>query len=135
MSLIENRQPKIENAPADRFSRLLGACEILARNETAALTRHDFAALVRAQGVKSSLLADLALQAGLIDAASQSTARDRLTRLLEHTRENARVLSEMMESARKQRRKMRAAARRVRDLRSAYGTGGKPPRQEFSRHG
>jgi hypothetical protein len=30
---------------------------------------------------------------------------------------------------------MRAAARRVRDLRSAYGTGGKPPRQEFSRHG
>ena len=48
----------------DRFWRLLAACELLAREETAALAGRNFAALVRAQRVKSALLADLAAEAG-----------------------------------------------------------------------
>lgn len=119
----------------DRFSRLLGACELLAREETAALVRRDFTALGKTQQVKSVLLADLAAQANLLHASCDSHARTRLTQLLECNRENSRMLAGMKAEVAEQLRKVRAAGNQLHALRAAYTPGGTPGRRAFSAHG
>ena len=119
----------------ERFWRLLGACERLAHDETAALNGHDLAGLGKAQQVKAALLADLATEAGLCHASGDSRARQRLTQLLETGRANARVLAGMKASVIEERRKIRAAALQLQTLRSAYSAGEETRLEAFSAHG
>jgi len=118
-----------------RLSRLLGACELLARNETAALAGRDFAVLGKTQQLKAALLADLAAEANLFHASGNSRARIRLARLLESNRANAHLLAGMKADARDQRAKLRCAANQLHTLRSVYAGHGDSRRQAFSAHG
>jgi hypothetical protein len=113
----------------DRFSRLLAACELLARDETAALADRNFTALCRTQKVKSALLADLATDAG----CASRDSRARLERLLEANGKNSQLLSTMKAAAGQRLCKVRAAGKKLKTLRAAYTQGGMPP--AFSAHG
>lgn len=119
----------------DRLWRLLGACELLARSETASLLARDFAAVGKTQQLKASLLADLAAEAARVDAHRDPHARARLTQLLECSRRNRQLLSRMMETAAGQLRKVRSASNQLHALSTAYAPGGKSPRRTFSAHG
>ena len=120
----------------EKLWRLLGACERLARDETAALTHRNFGALVETQQIKSALLSDLASEATLVHASCNSGARARLCRLLDNNRENARILSSIMEASREERLKMRAAAKQLRSLRASFQARERTQRPEaFNAHG
>ena len=123
----------------DRLSRLLGACEVLTRAETAALAGGDLAALGAAQQVKSGILADLAAEAMRASSAScascDSRVRTRLARLLEGNRENARLLSRMKAGAGEKLQEIRVAAGHLQTLRSAYASDGATRRQALFVHG
>jgi hypothetical protein len=119
----------------DRFWRLLGACEMLVRSETAALAGRDFAGVGRTQQVKSAILIDLAIEANCIQASSDSQARARLARLLECTRKNRLLLARMMEAAAEELRKVRSAANQLHTLRAVYKSGCQPLCRAFSAHG
>jgi len=118
-----------------RFSRLLGACELLSRDETAALCGRDFATLGRTQGVKAALLADLAAEAQLCHASGDSSARDRLLRLVERNRQNSRLLGEMTADTADKLEKVRIAARQLHAMRSSYQTGTGADQASFNAHG
>jgi len=117
----------------DRFWRLLAACELLAREETAALAGRNFAALVRAQRVKSALLADLAAEAG--PDCRDLNARARLQQLLATSRENASLLSGMKTVTGERLRKVRAAGNQLHTLRNVYTRVSTQSPQAFCRHG
>jgi len=117
----------------DRFSRLLAACERLAREETAALGRRNFAALSRTQEVKSAILTDLASEAGA--RPLDSDARARLMRLLSKTRENELLLSNLKAATSEKLRNTRAAAHRLHTMRPAYTSATSPREQAFFAHG
>ncbi len=118
-----------------RFWRLLGACELLAREETAAITQRDLGALTRTQEVKAAILADLAAQAGVVNAACDSRARARLDQLLEGSRRNAAAVAGMMASARERERELGTALNQLRTLRARYRSGhAVKSRQPFSAH-
>ena len=117
----------------DRFSRLLAACERLTREETAALTRRNFAALARTKTVKSAMLADMAAEAAARPLGAD--ARIRLTRLLNTTRENELILSNLKAATGEKLRKSRAAAHRLHTLRPAYTSAASRREQTFSAHG
>ena len=119
----------------ERLWRLLGACELLTRDEAAALSGRDLAGLVRIQRVKAPLLADLAVEAKRISASCDSQARARLAALLEGNRGNARNLADMMADAREERRKVSTAVNQLQALRSAYATSGDTRQDAFSAHG
>jgi hypothetical protein len=114
----------------DRFSRLLAACEQLTRDEAAALSRRSFAALTRAQEVKSAILAGLAAEAAT--SPLDSDARSRLTRLLNTTRENQLTIANLKAAISENIRKTRAAANRLHTLRPAYTPA---PGPRFFAHG
>jgi hypothetical protein len=118
-----------------KFWRLLSACELLARDETAALTARDFAALGAAQQVMSALLADLALQARLIHASRDSHARSRLLKLIECSQAGSRLLAAMKAASVQERHKLRAAVLQLQSLRAAYHTPAASRRGAFSAHG
>jgi hypothetical protein len=117
-----------------RLWRLLGDCERLARDETAALTHRNFPALFQAQQVKAALLADLASEANVFHASGNSPARARLEKLLETTRHNASLVSGMMDDTRVKRRKIRAALRQLQALRVVYKSRRHPARESLSAH-
>jgi hypothetical protein len=116
----------------DRFLRLLTACERLARDESAALTRRDFEALARTQHVKSALLAGLAAAAG--DSSADSDIRARLAGLLKANRENSQILSNVAAVTSERLRNVRAATNQLRAMRTVYKTG-TFQQQAFSAHG
>ena len=118
----------------DRFSRLLAACELLTRDETAALTDHDLAGLGRVHQAKSAILADLAAEAGRVQASRDSHARARLTQLLEQNRENSQRLASLKIAMRERLRQVQAAGNRLHTLRSRYALG-QQSEQGFSAHG
>jgi len=103
-----------------RLWRLLGDCERLARDETAALTHRNFPVLIKTQQVKAALLADLASEATLLHASANSPARARLEKLLDCNRRNSSLLAGMMESARAERRNLRSGLNQLRSLRASY---------------
>lgn len=115
----------------DRFTRLLGACERLSRDETAALVRRDFDALAKTQQMKFAMLADLEAEAGRVPPSWE--ARARLIQLLERNRENSRLLAGMKAEVMEQLRKIRTASHQLHNLRSAYSKG--PRREAFCVHG
>jgi ABC-type thiamine transport system ATPase subunit len=117
----------------DRLSRLLGACEVLAREEAAALAQRNFASVARTQEVRSSILSDLAADPGL--ASCDAHSRARLTALVDSARTNRRLLSRMMTHATEELRKIQSATKQLHTLRAAYGPGCKPARPAFSAHG
>jgi hypothetical protein len=117
----------------DRFSRLLAACERLTREETAALSRRNFDALSRTQRVKSAILADMAAEAGSRPLGAD--ARIRLTRLLNTTRENELLLSNLKAATSEKLRKSRAATHRLHTLRPAYTSATRAREQAFFAHG
>jgi hypothetical protein len=116
----------------NRFSRLLAACELLARDESAALTRRDFETLVSIQQVKSVLLADLATQGP--PATRDTETRARLVSLLEAVQKNSRILSGIKLAAGERLRDLRAAAGQLHALRSTYTSGEMPRKQAFCVH-
>jgi hypothetical protein len=121
----------------DRFWRLLGACEVLTRCETAALARRDFSALGATQQTKSGVLADLATEAALVHASCDSRARARLERLLACNRENVRLLARAKEEAARELRKSRIAAGHLQIFRTAYAaqpSGNSPLEQALFTH-
>lgn len=117
----------------DRFSRLLAACERLARDEAAALARRNFATLGRAQQVKAALLADLAAEAG--GGTLDPEARARLAQLLQANRENSLCISNLKAATGERLRKLRVSANRLHTLRTAYNHGGMPRGEAFCAHG
>lgn len=119
----------------ERFWRLLGACELLSRDEIAALTHRNIPALVRTQEVKSAILADLAAQAGMLHASCDSRARARLGQLLEGSRQNARAMAEMIASASNKKQEIKAALSQLNRLRARYKTRPAATHKSFSAHG
>jgi hypothetical protein len=116
-----------------RFSRLLAACERLTREEAAALSRRNFAALTRTQQVKSAILADMAAQAESRPLGAEE--RIRLTRLLNITRENELLLSNLKAATSEKLRKSRAATHRLHTMRPAYTSATSSREQAFLVHG
>ena len=117
----------------DRFSRLLAACERLSREETAALSRRNFAVLTRTQQVKSAILADMAAEAA--GRPLGADARIRVTRLLNTTRENELLLSNLKAATSEKLRTSRAAIHRLHTMRPAYTSATRLPEQGFYAHG
>jgi flagellar biosynthesis/type III secretory pathway chaperone len=117
----------------DRLSRLLGACELLSREETAALTARDFVALSRALDLKASILADLAVEARQ-RSQIPPMARVRISRLLDRNIHNHALLSTSINDASADLRRMTTAGRQLELLREAYDVAAEPP-ASFSAHG
>jgi hypothetical protein len=117
----------------DRLSRLLAACERLARDEAAALARRNIASLKRAQEVKAALLADLAAEAANITLTAE--VRARLAQLLKATKENSIYLANLKAATGERLRKLRISSNRLHTLQAAYNQGGMPGEQAFCDHG
>jgi hypothetical protein len=117
----------------DRFTRLLAACERLARDEAAALARRNIESLRRAQQLKAEMVAGLATEAGNVPLDAE--VRARLAQLLKATRENSVYLANLKAATGERLRKLRISSNRLHTLQAAYNPGGMPGEQAFYAHG
>ncbi len=117
----------------DRLTRLLAACELLSREETAALNWRAFAALSRTLDLKGPLLAELGAEARR-RRGMPAMVRAGISRLLEKNMRNLAVLSASMSEAETELHRMNSAGHQLELLRAAYDVPSEPP-PSFSAHG